>query len=76
MNIKELIKLKTGGQWLVSPAAKDKIFCRELFSEEHREIEKMVLNFAETTISPSLEKLECSDEELRRFIFSYSSTVT
>ena len=35
MNIKEIIKLKTGGQWLVSPAAKDKIFCRELFSEEH-----------------------------------------
>ena len=68
MNIKEIIKLKTGGQWLVSPAAKDKIFCRELFSEEHREIEKMVLHFAETTISPSIDKLECLDEELSRSI--------
>ena len=68
MNIKEIIKLKTGGQWLVTPAAKEKIFCRELFSEEHREIEKMVLNFAETTISPSVDKLECLDEELSRSI--------
>ena len=68
MNIKEIIKLKTGGQWLVSPAAKDKIFCRELFSEEHREIEKMVLNFAETTISPSVDKLEHLNEELSRSI--------
>lgn len=68
MNIKEIIQLKTGGQWLVSHAAKDKIFCRELFSEEHREIEKMVLNFAEATISPSIDKLECLDEELSRSI--------
>lgn len=68
MNIREIMQLKTGGQWIASPAAKETIFCRELFSEEHRAIEKMVLDFAESTISPVVDKLENLDEDLSRSI--------
>ena len=45
MNIKEILDLKIGGQWLVSPAANETILCRESFSQEHKDIEKMVLKF-------------------------------
>ena len=45
MNIKEILDLKIGGQWLVSPAANETILCRESFTQEHRDIEKMVLKF-------------------------------
>ena len=68
MNIKEIINLKIGGQWLVSPAAKDVIFCRERFSDEHREIEKMIFAFAEDTISPSVQDIEELNEDLSRTI--------
>ena len=68
MNIKEIINLKIGGQWLVSPAAEDVIFCRERFSDEHREIEKMIFEFAEDTISPSVQDIEELNEDLSRSI--------
>ena len=29
MNIKEILDLKIGGQWLVSPVAKETILCRK-----------------------------------------------
>ena len=45
MNIIEILDFKIGGQWLVSPVAKETILCRENFTQEHREIEKMVLKF-------------------------------
>ena len=51
MNIKEILDLKIGGQWLVSPAAKETILCRENFSQEHKDIEKMVLKFVSEKIS-------------------------
>ena len=68
MNIKEILDLKIGGQWLVSPAAKETIFCRERFSQEHKDIEKMVLKFASERITPNIQKIEKLDENFSRSI--------
>ena len=68
MNIKEILNIKTGGQWLIAPAAEEKIFCRELFSEEHKEIEKMVFSYAKEKIYPNIKNIEKLDEDLSRSI--------
>ena len=52
------LQLKTGGQWLVMPTGEHKIFCRESFSDEHREIEDMVFKFSENRISPNVQNIE------------------
>ena len=70
MNIKDIINIKTGGQWLVSPTAEEKIFCRELFSDEHKEIESMILNFAGEEIFPNIQKIEKLDEKFSRSIMN------
>ncbi len=56
MNNKQ--KIKKGGQWLLSPTAQHTIFSRETFTDEHRQIEKMVFDFAEDTILPRLKILK------------------
>jgi len=61
-------KIKKGGQWLLSPVAKDTIFCRETFTDEHRQIEKMVFDFAEDTILPQVKDIEELNEQLSRSI--------
>ena len=58
MNIKEILDLKIGGQWLVSPVANETILCRESFSHEHKDIEKMVLKFVSERIHPNIKKIE------------------
>ena len=63
--IKEL-KLKTGAQWLVSRSANKKIFCRESFSEEHKEIEKLINDFAKNKILPNIYKIDKYDELLSK----------
>ena len=68
MNIRDNLKLNTGGQWLVSSVANDIIFCRERFSDEHRQIEKMIFDFAENTILPKVSDIEKLDENLSRSI--------
>ncbi len=68
MNIREILNLKVGGQWLVSPSAEETIFCREMFSEDHKDIEKMVLEFASDKIYPNVYKIESLDESLSRSI--------
>ena len=68
MNIRDNIKLNTGGQWLISSVANDIIFCRERFSDEHRQIEKMIFDFAENTILPKVSDIEKLDENLSRSI--------
>ena len=50
MNVREKLQLNIGGQWLVSPVATKQIFCRETFTEEHKEIKKMVFEFTENKI--------------------------
>ena len=68
MNIKNIIKLNTGGQWITSPAAEEQIFCREMFSQEHIEIKEMVYNFAENKILPKINEIEKLDEKLSKSI--------
>ncbi len=68
MNIRDTIQIKSGGQWLVSPIKKDKIFCREMFSEEHLEIKNMVYEFASEKILPNVRDIEKLDEKLSRSI--------
>jgi alkylation response protein AidB-like acyl-CoA dehydrogenase len=63
--IKEL-KLKTGAQWLVSGSANKKIFSRESFSEEHKEIEKLINDFAKNKILPNIYKIDKYDELLSK----------
>ena len=46
MNEPITISMKTGGQWLVSPVGDTTIFCRESFTDDHKDIENMVLEFA------------------------------
>ena len=61
-------KVKKGGQWLLSPVAQDTIFCREKFTDEHQQIEKMVFDFAEDTILPQVKDIEKFSEDLSRSI--------
>ena len=61
-------KIKKGGQWLLSPAAQHTIFSRETFTDEHRQIEKMVFDFAEDTILPQVKDIEELNEDLSRSI--------
>ena len=61
-------KVKKGGQWLLSPVAQDTIFCREKFTDEHQQIEKMVFDFAEDTILPQVKDIEELSEDLSRSI--------
>ena len=68
MNIKEILDLKIGGQWLVSPVAEETILCRENFTQEHRDIEKMVLKFASERIFPNVKEIEKLNENFSRSI--------
>ena len=54
-----------GGGFLMAPAPPE-IFCRERFSEEQREIDKMVRQFAVDRIGPLREELETHNQELSR----------
>ena len=68
MNIKEILHIKTGGHWLVTPSTDKTIFCREMFSEEHNEIKKMIFQFSEDRIFPNVQNIEKLDEDLCRSI--------
>ena len=68
MNVREKLQLNSGGQWLVSPAATKQIFCRETFTEEHKEIKKMVFEFTEDKIYPNIKKIDKLDENLSKSI--------
>ena len=68
MNVREKLQLNSGGQWLVSPVATKQIFCRETFTEEHKEIKKMVFEFTEDKIYPNIEKIDKLDENLSKSI--------
>ena len=68
MDLREKLLLNTGGQWLVSPVATKHIFCRETFTEEHKEIKKMVFEFTENKIYPNIEKIDKLDQNLSKSI--------
>ena len=56
---------RTGGSFLFEPVV-EKIFSRELFSEEQRQIDAMVRELARDEILPRKEELETHDQELTR----------
>ena len=66
MNQVKELQLKTGGQWLVEPVTNKKILCRESFSEEHKDIEKLITNFAKDRILPNIYKIDKFDESLSK----------
>ena len=68
MNIREILHIKTGGHWLVTPSTDKTIFCREMFSEEHNDIKKMTFQFSEDRIFPNVQNIEKLDEDLCRSI--------
>ena len=68
MDIKEILQIKTGGQWLVNTINNRTIFCREMFSEEHNEIKNMISQFAQERIFPNVQNIEKLDEDLSRAI--------
>jgi len=53
-----------GGKFLVQPVGADPIYCREKFTEEHRDIEQMVKEFGKERIYPNKEKIEKFDKDL------------
>ena len=59
-------KLKTisGGQWLISPVANTKVFCRETFSEDHQDIDAMIQEFVKDRILPNVEAIDKLDKDL------------
>ena len=68
MDIREILHIKTGGHWLVTPSTDKTIFCREMFSEEHNDIKKMIFQFSEDRIFPNVQNIEKLDEDLCRSI--------
>ncbi|MFQ6675557.1 MAG: acyl-CoA dehydrogenase family protein [Fidelibacterota bacterium] len=57
---------KTGGVFLLQPVGTVSVFSREQFSDEQREIEKMVEEFCKEHVSPATEEIEKKDEDLIR----------
>ena len=68
MDIKDILQIKTGGQWLINTINNRTIFCREMFSEEHNEIKNMISQFAQERIFPNVQNIEKLDEDLSRAI--------
>jgi len=66
MNIQKILKMKTGGQWLIGTIQDKLIFCRETFTEEHKEIEKMVFKFVKDKIYPNIKQIDTLDEKLSK----------
>ena len=64
MNEPITISMKTGGQWLVSPVGDTTIFCRESFTDDHKDIENMVLEFAKERILPNVVAIDKLDKDL------------
>lgn len=57
--------MAAGGMFLLVPVEQE-VFCRERFSEEQREIEQMVREFAVERVAPHREELAVHNEELTR----------
>ncbi|HBB41489.1 MAG TPA: acyl-CoA dehydrogenase [Proteobacteria bacterium] len=53
-----------GGNFLVSPLDEATLFTRERFTDDHRDIEKMVRDFASERVRPNRDALESRNQEL------------
>lgn len=54
----------TGGHFMVQSVGDHPIYCREKFTEEHRDIEQMVKEFGRERIYPNKEQIEKFDKDL------------
>ena len=63
---KESKQFKTGGQFLLNSILDTKIFSREDFSDDHRDIYNMVMDFNREKILANKDKIEKYDPELCR----------
>ena len=61
---KELTQFKTGGQFLLESIFDTEMFSREDFSDEHRDIYNMVMDFDRETILANKDEIEKYDPEL------------
>jgi len=61
-----LTQLNTGGQFLVQPITETKVYSREDFTEEHREIYNMVIEFDRDRILPLKEEIEKYNPDLAK----------
>ena len=61
---KELTQFKTGGQFLLESILDTKIFSREDFSDDHRDIYNMVMDFNREKILANKDEIEKYDPEL------------
>ena len=63
---KESKQFKTGGQFLLNSILDTKIFSREDFSDDHRDIYNMVMDFNREKILANKDEIEKYDPELCR----------
>ena len=61
---REIIQIKSGGQFLAESIGSHPVYSRESFSENHRDIEKMVNNFSRERIYPLIYDLDKHDKDL------------
>ncbi|GIS56233.1 MAG: hypothetical protein CM1200mP1_01710 [Candidatus Neomarinimicrobiota bacterium] len=61
---KESKQFKTGGQFLLNSILDTKIFSREDFSDDHRDIYNMVMDFNREKILANKDEIEKYDPEL------------
>ena len=66
MNEKPKLELKSGGQWLVSLIKENHIFCRETFSEQHKDIDKLITDFSREKIYPNIFKIDKFNEKISK----------
>lgn len=61
---REIIQIKSGGQFLAESIGSHPVYSRESFSENHRDIEKMVNDFSRERIYPLIYDLDKHDKDL------------
>ncbi len=55
---------KLGGRFLIEPIGTNPVFSRERFSDEHKEIEEMIKEFATERIRGNLDEINKYDKDL------------
>ena len=60
------LKLKSGGQWLISSMKENHIFCRETFSDHHKDVDKLVNDFSREKIYPNIFKIDKFNEKISK----------
>ncbi len=62
--------MKTGGNFLIQPVGRERIFTREDFSEDQLDIAQMVREFSSERLRPTREAVDLYDPDLSRQLFN------